>query len=136
MFTRLPTIIINSSDKLFFNLYFTLLYLQLQGEHSVPDKVDREGLSIPDGPKDLVDLFEWHHHNASVLLQDDVHRSSCLELLEHIEEIEVHENFSGTGNASTSLVQQLLAFKQFLSTQREVANDTRKWNGFSVLELS
>ena len=94
-----------------------------------PDQV--QSLSIPDGPKELSDLFRWHQYNANVLLQDSACRSSFLALMEHVDEIEVHENFTGTGNASTSLVQQMLAFKQFLST--ELPNGASNWNGFSIV---
>lgn len=64
-------------------------------------------------------LFNWHQHNASILLSDEVLKQNFVELLSQWSDIELHENYAGSGTAGRSLHQQLSAFKTYLASKEE-----------------
>lgn len=72
-------------------------------------KASKEQPSIAHGPSDLVGLFNWPLHNAAVLMRDENCRAS-FEMLVNNCDIQIVDNFSGTGNGSVSLKKQFQAF--------------------------
>ena len=69
----------------------------------------------PKGPNKLADLFDWHNFNARTLLTDDFLKSNFLAFLHDYDQIVVHEDYAGTGNAGASLVMQFRAMKRLVA---------------------
>lgn len=62
-------------------------------------------MNLPDGPKALPELFQWPRYNARKLLlespESNTLRSNFQNLLKY--DIEIHDNYSGTGTGSVTL---------------------------------
>ena len=62
-----------------------------------------------DGPKSLVELFDWPSFNAHVLMNDEQCRNSFVNLVDSCN-IVVFDSFAGTGNGSVCVKKQFNAF--------------------------
>ena len=67
------------------------------------------------------DMFNWPFMNAETLMNDDSLRKSFAELLRGTSSIVLHEDYAGTGNCGTSLVQQFRALKSVMLSKPELS---------------
>ena len=79
-----------------------------------PGRQDALPSDWPQGP-DYVGLFDWPFRNTAKLFAEFPElMGSCCKTLQMIHRIELHEDYSGTGNCGTALVKQCKAFTSAL----------------------